>query len=943
MLGLTEVTVSCAGFAKRFIARGRLVLLLGVVLQAIVVAGCSKDPSALFEDAKARAAKGDKAGAIIQLKSALGKEPNNGAMRFMLGRVYNETYDPPSAEKELRRATELGVVEGGRVAVELARSLRVQGKFLEVLKDVEPRSAYEKEQLASIHALRGRSLQSLGKDVDAKKSLAEAQALSPENPDVVLLQAQIKIVEGEADVALSLVDRLVARVPGNLEALTYRAGILRHLGRTDDSLKAFLAVLTLHPTHYGALRGITVLLTWGGKVDEAQKYMDVLKQAYKGHPQILLDQGVIDFVQKKYDKARVAAEMVLKSHPQMLPAQLLLGLAQQALGNSMQAEQSLTQYVTADPKSLIGRYALAAQLLSMNQARKASDVLRPALNENLNDPSIMILAGDISSRVGDHGKAFEWYDKAAKLDPTRADAQVARAFVQLRLGQIDTGLEGLEGAFELLKRASPSDEVLVMVSLARGDFERAARVISNIEKQSPNSPITFNLKGMVLLATGRKPEAVQAFEAALKLQPGFFPAAHNLARLDLGDGNLDAARKRYGIVLGTEKNDMPSLLALAGVERQAGRVLEEEEYLERAIKARPSYVEPKRRMVRSLWLRGEKERAVELSEKAFAASPDDASAIMLAAETQLLAGNTNRAVQIITRLEAADKNSASVQVTVAQIQSAAGRVTDAERSLRKALLVEPRYEPAQRNIVGLLMASGRDSSALEFARQVQKSQSKDTIGFVLEAAIHEAKRRYPEALAAYGAAQVRSVGNGVVAAGIYRVRAASGKRKEGLAELEKFVQDHPRVADARLVLAFVKYSEGDLAGAAAQYEALASYHPNDTAGMNGLAWVYHKLKDPRARITAERAYGLNLDSPQIQDTLGVILLDAGEIKRGHALIAMAAAALPNDPDVRFHLAFALNKAGDKTGARQQLTQLLSTPKLFESRREAEKLLESLRD
>lgn len=943
MLGLTRVTVSCAGVAGRMGERWRPVLLLVAVLQAILVAGCTKDPSALFEDAKARVAKGDRSGAIINLKSALQKEPNNGAMRFMLGRIYNETFDPPSAEKELRRATELGVVEGGRVAVELARALRLQGKFLDVVNDVEPRSVYEKEQLASIHALRGRSLQSLGKDADAKKNLAESQVLSPENPDAVLLQAQIKIVDGEADAALSLVDSLVVRVPGNLEALTYKAGILRHLGRTDDALKAFRAVLSLHPTHYGALRGITVLLTWGGKVDEAQKYIDVLKQTYKGHPQILVDQGVIDFVRREYDKARVAAETVLKSHPELLPAQLLLGLAQQALGNTMQAEQSLTQYVTADPRSLIGRYALAAQLLSMNQARKAGDVLRPVLHENLNDPTIMILAGDIYARAGDHGKALDWYDKAAKLDPTRAGAHVAKAFVQLRRGQIDAGLEGLEGAFELLKRASPSDEVLVMVSLARGDFERAARVISNLEKQSPNSPITFNLKGMVLLATGKKPEAVQAFEAALERQPGFFPAAHNLARLDLGEGNLDAARKRYGIVLGAEKNDMPSLLALAGIERQAGRAREEEEYLERAIKAQPSYVEPRRRMVSSLWLRGEKARALEMAESTFAANPDDAGAIKLAAEAHLFAGNTSRAVQVISRLEAVDKNAASVQVAIAQTQSTAGRVADAEGSLRKALLVDPRYEPAQRSIVGLLMASGRDSIALEFARQVQKSQPKEAIGFILEAAIHESRLRYSEALAAYGAAQERSVGNGAVATGMYRVRAANGKRKEGLAELEKFIQDHPRSADARAGLAFVKYSEGDLAGAAAQYEALARYHPNDSAGMNGLAWVYHKLKDSRARVTAERAYGLNLDSPQIQDTLGVILLDAGEIKRGHALIAMAAAVLPNDPNVRFHLALALSKLGDKTAARQQLTQLLSTPKLFESRREAEQLLESLRD
>src|SRR5690606_2824373 len=108
-------------------------------------------------------------------------------------------------------------------------------------------------------------------------------------------------------------------------------------------------------------------------------------------PQILIDQGVIDFVRQKYDQARSAAEAVLKSYPDLLPAQLLLGLSQQALGDSMQAEQSLTKYVAADPGNLIARYALSAQLLSMNQAKKAVEVLAPALRADLKDPAVMTL------------------------------------------------------------------------------------------------------------------------------------------------------------------------------------------------------------------------------------------------------------------------------------------------------------------------------------------------------------------------------------------------------------------------------------------------------------------------------------------------------------------------------------------------------------------------
>jgi predicted Zn-dependent protease len=111
--------------------------------------------------------------------------------------------------------------------------------------------------------------------------------------------------------------------------------------------------------------------------------------------------------------------------------------------------------------------------------------------------------------------------------------------------------------------------------------------------------------------------------------------------------------------------------------------------------------------------------------------------------------------------------------------------------------------------------------------------------------------------------------------------------------------------------------------------------------MNGLAWVYHKKKDSRARATAEAAFAQHPDYPQIQDTLGYILVEAGETKRGHELIKAAASAAPNDPDIQYHLAWSLSKLGDRAGARDRLSRLLAMPVKFASRHSAEQLQASL--
>lgn len=920
----------------------RVGLALLVALQLLLITACTKDPAALFEDAKRRSASGDKAGAIVAMKSALQGEPNDGAMRLFLGLLYNETFEPDSAEKELRRAAELGVIDGGRVAVELARALRLQEKYQMLLKDVEVKSAYEQEFRASIHALRGRAFLGIGKPADARSSLAEAVRLSAENADTVLLAAQLNVVDGKTEDALAQVDALVARAPKNLEVLTYRAGILRHLGRTEDALAAYDAVLKVHPLHFGALRGATVLRSWSGRLDEAQKHVDVLSRTYKGHPQVVLDQGVLHLFRQKHDLAKVAAETVLKSHPDLLAAQLLLGLSLQALGNDLQAEQVLGKYVAADPESRVGRYALAAQLLSMDRAARAAEVLGPVLDADVKDAAILTLAGDIQARLGNAAAALELYQRATEIDPQRADPRLGKAFVELRRGRLDAGLESLEGALGLVKRATHSAEVLVMLSLSRGEIDRADRVVADLEKKSPDSPIVHNLKGIVRRAQGKGDEAMAAFEKALKYQPSFFPAAFNAAQSDLVTGNIEAARKRYEKVLSANNNDVPSLLALALIERLAGRGAEEIAYLERAMKANPGEMTSRRRMVSALWLRGEKGRATELAENAYAGAPDNPEAIALAAQVSLFAGNHNRALQLISRLGALPGLTGAASLSIAQFQAAAGRNADAESTLRSILRKDPGFEPAQRGLIGILLSDGRDADALELARQVQRSAPKRPSGFILEGEIRLHKGQYPEALRAFRAAEERAPGSGYVAARVFRAQAALGKGKEGEAFLEAFLGKYPHSIDARVELAYAKYTSKDYAMAATQYQMLLRHHPTNLHGMNGLAWVYSKMNDKRARAMAEAAFVQFPESPQVMDTLGYILLEAGEGKRAHELISLAAAASPLDPEIQYHLALSMVKLGDKAGARDRLDRLLSTQKQFESRQSAEQLRASLR-
>ena len=110
---------------------------------------------------------------------------------------------------------------------------------------------------------------------------------------------------------------------------------------------------------------------------------------------------------------------------------------------------------------------------------------------------------------------------------------------------------------------------------------------------------------------------------------------------------------------------------------------------------------------------------------------------------------------------------------------------------------------------------------------------------------------------------------------------------------------------------------------------------------NNLATLYRQEKDPRALDYFEKSYKLKPDSVAITDNLGWILVEQGKLARGLELLRKAATQAPDNPAVRYHLAVALAKSGEKDQARSELERLLASKSDFPYRDEAQALLKQL--
>src|SRR5438552_16180828 len=78
------------------------------VFAAALFSGCSERPESMVASAKDYLAKNDRNAAIIQLRNALQKNPDLAEARFLLGKALLDNAEYAAAEKELRKAGELG-------------------------------------------------------------------------------------------------------------------------------------------------------------------------------------------------------------------------------------------------------------------------------------------------------------------------------------------------------------------------------------------------------------------------------------------------------------------------------------------------------------------------------------------------------------------------------------------------------------------------------------------------------------------------------------------------------------------------------------------------------------------------------------------------------------------------------------------------------------------
>ncbi len=920
-----------------------LLTLLILAVSAAPLSGCDSTTNLTEQEYIQRAKdfedKGQLKGSIVELKNAIQKNPDSPQARLLLGQIYLKSGMGAEAEKELTRAGKLGVSQES-IKPQLGEALLLMGEYKRVLDEIQPSELTAKANLARIWQLRADALFKLGQLKDACNLYQQALDANKNNPSTYRGLAQCAIAGNNIPEAKEWLDAALKIDPKSTEALYLRAALLESENMPDDADKVYQQILTNDPEQFRAHLAMADLKLKKGDMEAADKSIQAAEKMAAKEPLVMYSRGTLELQRGNLDKASSTLQEALRIAPNHLPSMLAYAMASYGLGQYEQSINYAGKVLGAVPNNLIASQILASSLLKTGNVDGAIKTLTPLLPYYPNDAKLMALAGEAYLQAKDYNKAMGYLDRASKLDPKSADIKTRLADSHLAGGENDKALADLEAAASLNTQPSQADLALVLLHLKGKEYDKALQAIASLEKKLPNNPVTHNLRAAALLGKNDRAGARKALEQALAIDPKFFPAADNLARLDMADKKPEAARKRFEVILAADKKNVQAMLALADLATFENKETEYVRWLEKAVKADPKAIKPRIALARYFLAKKDNRKALTQAKEAVNNNPDNTEALNLLGATQLATGDNNASIDTYSRIVQKASASPEAYLRLALAQIASKQLVTARETLKKSIQLKPDYVASLDALLSLELTDNKPDAALTIARQIQSQQPNSPLGFDRAADILLSQKHYSEAIKSYQEALAKGAGTvGLIK--LHRTLYAAGDTKAADRLMSDWLKQHPKDLAAKNYVAEVYLLNSRDREAIVLYEELLKANPTSFVTLNNLATLYQRVKDSRAQATAEQAYKLAPNQPGTQDTLGWILVAQGQLPRALDLLGKAVAKEPKNATFRYHHGAALARAGKKSAAKQELEAAIASGQKFPELDDAKALLKGL--
>jgi len=435
---------------------------------------------------------GKLAEALSRIDRAIQIDPRHAAAQYLRGRVLIETGDTQAARQAFVRAREEDVCP-----------LRALEAIQEIVRDVARKRGVPVIDFAAIV------------DRESEDGIPGADWF---------LDHVHPTVEGNQRLAREVASRLIEMKVVNPQPSWTSDGYRRVAQRLEEAIDP--------RDHAIALRNLAKVLSWAGKVDEADRLAREAVEHLPNDEEAQRMAGVAKLRLNQTAEAKPLFEAALRIRPDDVRALCGLGEVYTRLGQHEAARDCFSRAVAVDPKHAPAQYNLGNALRILGRLEEAESAYRKAISLAPDQPDTHKNLGLVLSAQGDVDGAVRQFETALALEDHVPLRHADLGYVLIDAGEPQRAEAEFRAALTIDPSFVPAMFGMALLCEQRGDPSRATELLQEALRVAPNNVNLHYYLARCAMQLGDPATAKSELDVVLTLDPCHAEARRLRATID---------------------------------------------------------------------------------------------------------------------------------------------------------------------------------------------------------------------------------------------------------------------------------------------------------------------------------------------------------------------------------------------------------------------------
>jgi tetratricopeptide (TPR) repeat protein len=394
------------------------------------------------------------------------------------------------------------------------------------LLESDPANVKYVELLAQLFVIDGKPQQAV--------SLFENYISSyPDNIDVKYTLIALLSEIGEVDRALAKVDEFIINNPHVPNYRFSKAEILYKHNRIEESKAELVEIVKQDPESSTAVKANVILASYDFEDGNYEIAKDKVKQILQNEPESeggLLLKSKLALVEDDVDAAIADLRILLRNNPDADNAMVLLAQAYNKIGAEKLAEENYRNALAINPGNVTAALAISQSLIQNNQLGEAETVLNKALATATAKQSIIKALTQINILQKDWSKAQELLDITSGVETdSTAWTHFITATIAEGQGYYIEAIDEYKKALSIEPNLFRALQGVVSSYIQLGKKDELLSYVETYGDNNPEKMITYELKARIYMSDQKWGDAITVLMDGVNKNPAWAPGYNQLA------------------------------------------------------------------------------------------------------------------------------------------------------------------------------------------------------------------------------------------------------------------------------------------------------------------------------------------------------------------------------------------------------------------------------